>query len=175
MSMEKQIYGIIRKFNAVKREQLDAFFPGRQRAVKRAVKRLSAEGKIYCNPLTKMVAVNETACRQKDAGTLEAVWAVAELKKKGLAEEFFLAGKEEYPVRIVVVGKKEMYDILYVGAEEEKLAVSVLERIFLPDCKHIVMVRDMGQAGRIPIKNVFAFCTVSEEGKVSFYEGKKSG
>lgn len=170
--MEKQMYGLIRKVNVLRREQLDAFFPGREKAVKRAVKRLSTEGKIYSNPLTKMVAVNETACRQKDTGALEVLWAVAELKKKGLAEDFFLAGKEEYPVRIVIIGKNEMYDILYVGTEEEKLAVSVLERIYLPDCKHIVMVKDMGQAKRLPINRVFAFCTVTDEGKVDFYEGR---
>lgn len=170
--MEKQVYGLVRKFNVVRREQIDAFFPGRDKAVKRAVKRLSMEGKIFCNPLTKLVAVNETACRQKDDGTLETLWVLAELKCRGLAEDYFLAGKEEYPVRIVVVGRKEMYDILFAGAGEEKLAVSVLERIYLPDCKHIVMVGDMEAAGRIPVRKVFAFCTVSEKGTVQFYEGK---
>lgn len=172
MNMEKQVYGLIRKFSTVRREQIDAFFPGREKAVKQAIKRLSMQGKIYCNPLTKLIAVNETACRQKDDGMLEVLWALAELKNRGLAEDWFPVGKEEYPVRIVVVGKKEMYDILYVGVEEEKLAAGILERIYLPDCKHIVMVRDLGMAGRLPVRQVFAFCTVSGEGKVRFYEGK---
>lgn len=171
MGLEKLIYGLIRKFNVVKRAQLDAFFPGKQRAVRRAVKRLSREGSIYANPLTGMVAVNETASRQKDPGTLEALWVLAELKKKGLADDYFLAGKEEYPARIVVVGKGEMYDILCVGKEETALAQSILKRIYLPDCKHLVIVEDMSQTVTLPIREVFAFCRVTEEGKVTFYEG----
>lgn len=171
MCFDKMVYGLIRKFGVVKRRQLDAFFLGRERAVKRAVKRLGREGKIYANPLTGMVAVHETACRQRDHGTLEALWVLAALKQKGLAEDYFPAGKEEYPARIVVTGKKEMYDILYVGKEETSLAQSVLKRIYLPDCKHLVIVEDMSQTVQLPIREVFAFCRVSEEGRVTFYEG----
>lgn len=153
------------------REQLDAFFPGRERAIKRVMKRCCRSGHIYYNQLTGIVAVNETAARRSDHGALLSLWVLAELKQKGLADEAFLAGKEEFPIRLVVIGKREMYDILYMGKADEILVRSILTRIQLPDCKHIVVLEDMSLARNFPVKNVFAFCTVTERGKVRFYEG----
>lgn len=175
MEMDEQVYGLIRKCNVVKRPQLDAFFPEKERAVGRALKRLGRAGCIHTNYLTGMVATNETALEQKDPGTLAALWVLAELKKKGLVEEFFLAGRQEYPVRIVVIGKGEMYDILFVGRQEQELVQSVLRRVYLPDCKHLVITEDPDQARNLPLQRVFAICQVTQEGKVIFYEGWENG
>ena len=142
--MEKQIYHLLRQFGVVRRAQLDAFFPGKEKAVRKAIRKL---------------------CQ-----LLEALWVLAELKKRGLAEQFFQAGKEEYPIRIVVVGRKEMYDILYVGMEEKALAESVLKRIYLPDCKHLVAVQDMEAARALPAGQVFAVGLVAPDGEVAFYD-----
>lgn len=73
-------------------------------------------------------------------------------------------------MRLTVLAEEEMYDILCVGKEETALAQSILKRIYLPDCKHLVIVEDMSQTVTLPIREVFAFCRVREEGKVTFYE-----
>lgn len=173
--MDEQVYNLIRKCNVLKRAQLDAFFGGKEKAMRRAVRRLSREGRMVSDQLTGMVAVNEIALKQKDTGTLCALWVVAELKRRGLAEDFFLAGREEYPIRLVIIGKGEIYDVLYVGMQESALVGSILERIPLPECKHLLIVEKPEQMKTTPLRHVFAFCLVTEEGKVSFYEGWKKG
>lgn len=70
----------------------------------------------------------------------------------------------------MVVGRKEMYDILYVGMEEELLAESVLKRIYLPDCKHLVAVRDLKAVRTLPAGQIFAIGHVKPDGEVVFYD-----
>lgn len=171
MEMDRKVYELVRTFNVVGRRQLDAFFPGQEKAVRRAVKRLSRKGAVYINPLTGMVASNRTAYGQMDRGMLEALWVLAALREKGLAEGYFPAGKESYPVRIVAAGRGTVYDILHAGKMEEPLLWGILKRVALPECRHLAVVQDARQMEDFPVKGIFAFCMVSEKGEVVFYAG----
>lgn len=84
-------------------------------------------------------------------------------------DQHFLASKEEYPVRIVLCGEGEIYDILYVSENEVQVTNNLFTRKMTDDCGHIVIVEKPGYIHEIRIPDVLGFCTVKEGGEIEYY------
>lgn len=87
----------------------------------------------------------------------------------GVAACYPFASKEEYPVRIVLCGEGEIYDILYVSENEVQVTNNLFTRKMTDDCGHIVIVEKPGYIHEIRIPDVLGFCTVKEGGEIEYY------
>lgn len=74
-----------------------------------------------------------------------------------------------YPVRIVLCGEGEIYDILYVSENEVQVTNNLFTRKMTDDCGHIVIVEKPGYIHEIRIPDVLGFCTVKEGGEIEYY------
>lgn len=75
-----------------------------------------------------MAAINEEAFKTRNVGTLQAFWVLLDIMDQKEVDQHFLASKEEYPVRIVLCGEGEIYDILYVSENEVQVTNNLFTR-----------------------------------------------
>ena len=170
--MEQEVLEIVKRYNAIYKRQLYAFFrqDGRDAYVGKALKALEKEQRIYINSDTRIVAANENSYRAGETGTIQAVWVLLSLMKQKKIEEHFLVSKEEYPVRIVFVGDAELYDILYISRKEAGLADRMFAKRDMEKNGHIVVVESPEDIPAINLPGAIGFCTVKEDGQVEYYK-----
>ena len=77
-----KVLGLLRQYNVMKPEQLDAFFPGQEKAAGRALKKLEKTRQIYRNPYTGLIASSEFAYSLKDEGTMKCLWVLADMMRR---------------------------------------------------------------------------------------------
>ncbi len=170
--LERELLGIISTYNVVYKRQLYELFSadGRDKLVGRAIKALEKERRIYVDPYTHMIAMNETSYGAKEEGTLLALWVLISLMQQKKIEEHFLAAKAEYPVRIIFVGDAEIYDIMYVPETDVALVNSLFSRKNIESSGHIVIVETPDYIPAIILDNIIGFCLVKEDGTVEYYK-----
>lgn len=170
-TVEREVKELIQKYNALYKEQIYEYFAkdNREQFVGRALKVLEKERNIYIQQECKIVAVNEASYDARDYGTIQCIWALLGIMDQKKVEEHFLAAKEEYPVRIVLVGDGEIYDILYISEAEVSLVNNLFERKQIDGCGHIVVVENPEVIATIQIPDVVGFCMVKEDGEIEYY------
>lgn len=168
----EKVLELVRRYNVMLPEQAAVFFPGEEKSVFRAIKKLEKDRQIIRNPYTGLLALNDFAYSMKDEGTIQALWVLADMMGKREVEGHFLAQKEDYPARIVFFGSQEIYDILYIGAGDVKLVNGLYGKLRRPEGKHIVTVEDKGLMDQIEIPDAIGFCLVKEHGEVEYYRKK---
>ncbi|MFR5631489.1 MAG: DUF5697 family protein [Monoglobales bacterium] len=170
--MEGKVVNLLRQYNVMTKEQVCALFPGQDKAVARALKKLEKNRQLYRNPYSGYLASNEYAYFLKDEGTMCCLWVLADLLKKKSVEIHFLAEKEDFPVRILFWGNEEIYDIMYVGIGDVKLVNGIFGKKKKSGENHIVAVEDKSLIGAIEVPGVIGFCVVKEGGKIEYYRRK---
>lgn len=172
--MAGRVLELIRRYNVMGYGQVCAFFPGEEKAAGRACRKLEKNRQIIKNPYTGLYASSEFAYSLKDEGTICCLWVLADMLGKRKLEGHYLAGKEEYPARIIFFSAQEIYDILYVGAGDLKLVNGILAKGKHREENHIVVVENVGLIGQLEIPNVVGYCVV-QEGSVEYYRKPKNG
>ena len=164
------VLNFIRQYNVMKPEQMEAFFPGQEKAVVRALKKLEKTRQIYRNPYTGLIASSEFAYSLKDDGTIKCLWVLADMMGRKPVTGHYLAGKEDFPIRILFFSKEEIYDILYVGAGDLKLVNGMFLRSRRAGENHIIAVEDGNLMGDIAVPGTIGFCLVKGDGRVEDYK-----
>ena len=167
--MERQVLGLVRKYNVMEYTQICAFFPGKEKAAGRAVKRLIRMRQIYQNPHTRLIAASEYAYSLKEEGTIRCLWVLIDILRKRRVDGNYLAQKEDFPARILMFSGEEIFDILYVAAGDVKLVNGIFLRGRKPGCHRIVVVEDGVLIGHLRIPEVIGYCVVREGGAVGYY------
>ena len=169
--VERETRQLIQTYNVLLKSQIYACFAKTQRDhfVGRAFKTLEKEKQIYIHQDLEMAAINEEAFKARNVGTLQAFWVLLDIMDQKEVDQHFLASKEEYPVRIVLCGEGEIYDILYVSENEVQVTNNLFTRKMTDDCGHIVIVEKPGYIHEIRIPDVLGFCTVKEGGEIEYY------
>ena len=169
--VERETRQLIQTYNVLLKSQIYAYFEKTQRdhIVGRAFKTLEKEKQIYIHQDLEMAAINEEAFKARNVGTLQAFWVLLDIMDQKEVDQHFLASKEEYPVRIVLCGEGEIYDILYVSENEVQVTNNLFTRKMTDDCGHIVIVEKPGYIHEIRIPDVLGFCTVKEGGEIEYY------
>lgn len=170
--VERETRQLIQTYNVLLKSQIYAYFAKTQRDhfVGRAFKTLEKEKQIYIHQDLEMAAINEEAFKARNVGTLQAFWVLLDIMDQKEVDQHFLASKEEYPVRIVLCGEGEIYDILYVSENEVQVTNNLFTRKMTDDCGHIVIVEKPGYIHEIRIPDVLGFCTVKEGGEIDITE-----
>ena len=169
--VERETRQLIQTYNVLLKSQIYTYFAKTQRDhfVGRAFKTLEKEKQIYIHQDLEMAAINEEAFKARNVGTLQAFWVLLDIMDQKVVDQHFLASKEEYPVRIVLCGEGEIYDILYVSENEVQVTNNLFTRKMTDDCGHIVIVEKPGYIHEIRIPDVLGFCTVKEGGEIEYY------
>ena len=167
--MERQVLGLVRKYNVMEYTQICAFFPGKEKAAGRAVKKLIRMRQIYQNPHTRLIAASEYAYSLKEEGAIRCLWVLIDILRKRRVDGNYLAQKEDFPARILMFSGEEIFDILYVAAGDVKLVNGIFLRGRKPGCHRIVVVEDGVLIGQLRIPEVIGYCVVKEGGVVGYY------
>ena len=169
--VERETRQLIHTYNVLLKSKIYAYFSKTQRYhfVGREFKTLEKEKQIYIHQDLEMAAINEEAFKARNVGTLQAFWVLLDIMDQKEVDQHFLASKEEYPVRIVLCGEGEIYDILYVSENEVQVTNNLFTRKMTDDCGHIVIVEKPGYIHEIRIPDVLGFCTVKEGGEIEYY------
>lgn len=75
------------------------------------VEKLEKTRQIYRNPYTGLIASSEFAYSLKDEGTMKCLWVLADMMRRKPVDGHYLAGKEDFPIRILFYSGAEIYDI----------------------------------------------------------------
>lgn len=79
----------------------------------------------------------------------------------------------DFPIKLNFFSKDEWYEILYIPLEQEYLINHVMESQSADQVKRLVVLENEGQARKVTIDNVVAFCLVdTTSGVVSYYTKK---
>lgn len=173
--MAGRVLAVIRKYNVAAYSQICAFFPGEEKAIGRAVRKLEKNRQIYRNPYTGLYASSEFAYSLKDDRTILCLWVLTDLLGKRPVEGHYLAEKEDYPARILFFSGQEIYDILYVGAGDVKLVNGIFAKSRRQGENHIIAVEDKALIRQIEIPHVTGFCVVREGGVKYYRKARRDG
>ena len=103
-----------------------------------------------------------------DYGMIAAFWVLLDFKK---AVVYHTSG--DFPIKLNFFSKDEWYEILYIPLEQEYLINHVMESQSADQVKRLVVLENEGQARKVTIDNVVAFCLVdTTSGVVSYYTKK---
>lgn len=130
---------------------------------------------IYRNPYTGLIASSEFAYSLKDDGTMKCLWVLADMMRRKPVDGHYLAGKEDFPIRILFYSGAEIYDILYVGAGDLKLVNGIFAKSRRTGGNHIIAVEEGNLMGAIAVPGTLGFCLVKEEGRVEYYKNLQRG
>ena len=168
----ERVKDLLRKYNVMSQELLEAFFPGEEKAVWRALKKLEKCWKIYRNPYTGLWASSEFSYAKKDDGAICCLWVLADLIRKKTVEAHFLVEREDFPVRILFLSNQELYDILYVGTGDVKVVNGLYRSSRRAEGNHMIALETEGLIDKIQIPNVIGYCVIKEGGAVAYYRRK---
>lgn len=99
---------------------------------------------------------------------IAAFWVLLDFKK---AVVYHTSG--DFPIKLNFFSKDEWYEILYIPLEQEYLINHVMESQSADQVKRLVVLENEGQARKVTIDNVVAFCLVDTTiGVVSYYTKK---
>ena len=79
----------------------------------------------------------------------------------------------EYPGRIRFMTNKDIYDIVVAHKGEEDVINTYYKNFSDGSIKYIIIVEDVEQMSGYNFENIFAYCIVSEEGKVTYYRNEE--
>jgi len=76
----------------------------------------------------------------------------------------------DFPTQIIFFANDTVYEIVYVEPGRETLISHLLTDAQEQDANYIVIVENLDQIDQIKAKNIRAFCTVSKDGEVQYYQ-----
>ena len=95
---------------------------------------------------------------------------MADMMRRKPVDGHYLAGKEDFPIRILFYSGAEIYDILYVGDGDLKLVNGMFARSRRAGENHIIAVEDGNLMGVVAVPGTIGFCLVKEDGRVEYYK-----
>ena len=176
MKTRGQIYGLeasrllrdVTTYHCVRGAQLVKLYPHKRTEVMMQLLRfLAGQGRIVRKTGTDLYC--DSSKQEPDWGMLAALWVLADFAER---VEYHTAG--EFPSQIVFFADGEQYEILYVSPDREAL-VEHLTAQSKTDARRIVVVEDTGQIAHLHVPNTAAYCTVTEDGTVRYYQQKQEG
>ena len=173
MKTREQIYGSeaadllknISMYKTLTEKQIARLYPGKESVIKNLLAHLKRQGRVYFNSDGRRFSVSDKCDAQIDFGLVAAVWVMIDFIDR---VEYHFAG--DFPVKISFFADDELYEIIYVGREQEILMNHALSGNTKSEARRIVIIDAPEQIENIDISNVTGFCTVDSEGTVCYYK-----
>ena len=155
---------IITTYHALTYEQVIRSFYKKQDSMKRLIRNLLKQGRIYYDPDKNLLLDCPEAAEKADEGMIAAYWVMLDFEK---AVVYHTRG--EFPVTLNFFSNAEEYEIIYVPEGKEFLLNRILAKQ-TTDANRLIIVSAPDQARELHIPHVLAFCTVASDGTVSYYQ-----
>lgn len=145
-------------------EQLCRFFPEKEATAKTLLAHMLKEGRVYRAENCRYYA-NQEARNNADKDLSRCVWVLLDFIDQ--VEYHTVA---EFPAAILCFANGELYEIVPIPQGKETMICQLLHKPQKDAGKRIVVVEDTSQIELLDIPQVAGFCTVAEDGTVSYYK-----
>lgn len=145
-------------------EQLFRFFPEKEATAKVLLSHMLKEGRIFYSKNGRYYA-NREAQNGADKDLSRCVWVLLYFIDQ---VEYHTVG--EFPAAILCFANGELYEIVPIPQGKETMICQLLRRPQKDTGKRIVVVEDTSQIELLDIPQAAGFCTVAEDGAVSYYK-----
>ena len=145
-------------------EQLCRFFPEKEATAKTLLAHMLKGGRVYRAENFRYYA-NREAQNGADKDLSRCVWVLLDFIDQ---VEYHTVG--EFPAAILCFANGELYEIVPIPQGKETMICQLLRRPQKDTGKRIVVVEDTSQIELLDIPQAAGFCTVAEDGAVSYYK-----
>ena len=145
-------------------EQLFRFFPEKEATAKVLLSHMLKEGRIFYSKNGRYYA-NREAQNGADKDLSRCVWVLLDFIDQ---VEYHTVG--EFPAAILCFANGELYEIVPIPQGKETMICQLLHQPQKDAGKRIVVVEDTSQIELLDIPQAAGFCTVAEDGAVSYYK-----
>ena len=145
-------------------EQLCRFFPEKESTAKTLLAHMLKEGRVYRAENSRYYANQETR-NSSDKDLSRCIWVLLDFIDQ---VEYHTVG--EFPASILCFANGELYEIVPIPQGKETMICQLLRRPQKDTGKRIVVVEDTSQIELLDIPQAAGFCTVAEDGAVSYYK-----
>ncbi|MCQ4983835.1 MULTISPECIES: DUF5697 family protein [Lachnospiraceae] len=154
---------ILSTYHTLTYEQVIRTFDKKTETIQNLVSNLVKQGRIFYDSETGLLCDRPERIASPDYGMIAAYWVLLDF---GKALVYHTSG--EFPITITFFSEDDEYEIIYVQSGKELLINRVLSKA-KESANRLLIVSSLEQARQIQIPNVIAFCTVGQDGKVSYY------
>lgn len=144
--------------------QLCRFFPEKEATAKVLLAHMLKEGRVFCDRNGGYYA-NQEAQNGADKDLSRCVWVLLDFIDQ---VEYHTVG--EFPAAILCFANGELYEIVPIPQGKETMICQLLRQPQKDAGKRIVVVEDTSQIELLDIPQAAGFCTIAEDGTVSYYK-----
>lgn len=150
-------------------EQLVRFHPGKESKVRTLLTSLQKQGRIERDGLSRYLPKGGFAI-QVDQNMVKAVWVLLDF-----IDRVEYHASSDFPVKIVFFADGEEYEIIYVPCGQEGLITQAMRHRKGDFFRRIVILDEPRQIPALVFPGICGFCTVSADGRVSYYQRRNGG
>ena len=154
----------ISMYPGISLDQLYRFQPGKKEKVHSLLSYLVRQGRIVRTENARYYA-NAEVRSKADGSIARAVWVLLDFLDM---VQYHAAG--EYPVTLYFFGKGVLYEVIHIPVGQEIMVSQLLQTPTRDSGRRIVLVDKLSQIAQIDFPDIVAFCTVSNYGKVNYYD-----
>lgn len=153
----------ITMYQVLKKKQIIAMYPGKEKKVENLLAYLVKQGRIYRNG--EYYLAQPDGGKNIDHGLMAAVWVLIDFIDR---VEYHSSG--DYPIKIIFFADGEIYEVIHVAIGKEALINHILSAPGEEQSKFLILVDKAEQIPELLTLNVAGYCTVSTEGTVQYYQ-----
>ncbi len=155
---------LITTYHALYYEQVLQIFDRNRDSIKSLITSLTKQGRLYHDKESGLLCDTQESSVSPDYGMIAAFWVLLDFKK---ALVYHTSG--EFPVKLHFFSHDEVYEVIYIESGQETLMNHVFDSI-PPDASRLIILESIQQSSLIKIDGVTAYCMVSSDGAVSYYQ-----
>lgn len=163
----ERIIRMITTYHSLLYEQVLQLFPRNKESLKTFINSLIKQGRIYYDRQQNLLCDCEDSASCVDYGLIAAFWVLLDFKHAIL---YHTSG--DFPVKLHFFAQDEAYEIIYAATDQETLINHAFSLFPDNDAIRLVILEDKSQVQKLQIPKVSAYCLVSEDGTVSYYQKK---
>ena len=157
---------ILEEYRVLDLRQLYKYFWNKEsEIVKKIIKYLARNGQIYIEFENNLVAINKEAYEKEKDLELIVAFDVMLL----FADKLTYHTKYEYPIQICFLVGDIQYEVIYAGVGDEKHINTAMKNAEEDNVRYLVVIEELEQIEKLAIKDVYRYCIVDKDGKVSSY------
>ena len=138
-------------------------YPGKEKKVENLLAYLVKQGRIYRNG--EYYLAQPDGDKNIDHGLMAAVWVLIDFIDR---VEYHSSG--DYPAKVIFFADGEIYEVIHAAVGKETLINHILSDPGEEPSKFLILVDKAEQIPELLTLNVAAYCTVSAEGAVQYYQ-----
>ena len=144
--------------------QLCRFFPEKEATAKVLLAHTLKEGRVYRDENGRYYA-NQEVQNGADKDLSRCIWVLLDFIDQ---VEYHTVG--EFPAAILCFANGDLYEIVPIPQGKETMICQLLRQPQKDAGKRIVVVEDTSQIELLDIPQAAGFCTIAEDGTVSYYK-----